>query len=77
MRMTFTGLKALGKAVRRNSPIDVKIPVEMQVALLRLAVSDREPRSGTPSSPGDQDEQEVTEHADEDGRQAQETRLAG
>ena len=78
MAMTFTGLKALGKAVRRNAPVDVQMPVEMQRALLRLAVgAEAEPPSGTPSLSAGQDAQEMTERADEDGSQTEEARLAG
>jgi hypothetical protein len=78
MTMTFKGLKALGKAVRQKSPIDLRMPVEMQVALLHLAITGHsEPLSAAPSLSVDQNNQEMTEHADEDGRQAQEARLAG
>jgi hypothetical protein len=82
MTMTSKGLKALGKAVRQQSPIDLRLPVEMQVALLHLAVGERaEPRPATQSLSAAQDQEEMTERVDErvdeDGRQAPEARLAG
>jgi hypothetical protein len=78
MTMTSKGLLALGNAVRQQSPVDLRLPVEMQVALLRLAVGERaEPRPATQSLSPAQDQEEVTERVDEVGSQAQETRLAG
>lgn len=59
MTTKFTGLRALGKAMRLKSPIDTQIPIEMQMALLRLAVRDKaEPHSRTPRLLA---EQEMTE----------------
>ena len=77
MTTTFTSLKALGKAMRQRSPIDLQIPVEMQLALLGLLRGDEvEPRSVEPSLSVDQNKREMTERAN-DGKQAQEARLAG
>ena len=75
MTTKFTGLRALGKAMRLKSPIDTQIPIEMQMALLRLAVGDKaEPHSRTPRLLA---EQEMTEQPGEDGNHPQEARLSG
>ena len=73
MTITVTGLKALGRVVSQKTQIDAQIPVEMQMALLRLAVSEKE-RSADPQ--GLVDALEMTEQSDENG-EAQEKRRAG
>ena len=75
MTIKVTGLQALGKAMRLKFPIDTHIPVEMQMALLRLAVGDTsEPHPRTPRLLA---EQEMTEQAREDGNEPEEARLSG
>jgi hypothetical protein len=68
-------MKALGRAVRQKLPITSQMPLDMQMALLCLAVSEREP--GTEHA-GLQASRELTEQDDhEDGYAPKEARFAG
>lgn len=75
MTVTTRGMKELGRVVRQNVPVTLQMPFDMQMALLRLAVSEREPGAehlGLQAAP------EMTERDDhEDANAAQEARLAG
>jgi len=73
MTMSVTGLKALGRAVRQRSPVNMQMPVEMQLALLRLAVGEGELGA---ERPGLQAALETTEHADEEESAHQKARCA-
>jgi hypothetical protein len=42
MTMTVRGLKALGRVVRLQTAVEMQLPVEMQLALLSLAVGEGE-----------------------------------
>lgn len=75
MTITTRGMKALGRVMRQNVPVTSQMPFDIQMALLRLAVSEREPgaeRLGLQAAP------EITEQEDHEGRNAlEEARLAG
>jgi hypothetical protein len=60
MTMTVRGLKALGRVVRLQTAVEMQLPVEMQLALLSLAVGEGELGA---ERPGLQAALEMTEHA--------------
>lgn len=70
--------RALGRAFRAMLRVDDELPVEMQSALLRLAVSQwPEPRPGSMRLGPQQSTHTITEHADANECEAQEGCLAG
>ena len=74
MTLTTTGLKALGRAARQRIPLDTQMPVDVQMALLRLAMGEKEPAVERPRS---QAEHGMTEQDHENGNAPQEACLAG
>ena len=65
MSMTVAGVRALGKALRLKMRSDEEMPVEMQMALLRLAARDLVSVERLSSMPNP----ETTERADEEDQQ--------
>ena len=75
MTIEQESVRALGKAVRVVLSAVDEIPVEIQAALLRLAVAQwPEPRASSSSLCANQ---ELMEHANGNEEQAEEARLAG
>jgi hypothetical protein len=75
MTIEQESVRALGKAVRVVLSAGDEIPVEMQAALLRLAVAQwPEPRASSSSLCANK---EMMEHANGNEEQAEEARLAG
>jgi hypothetical protein len=73
MTQTTMGLKALGRAARQRIPLDTQMPVDVQMALLRLAIGERELAVERPRSQAEP----ATEHDHENGNAPQEACLAG
>jgi hypothetical protein len=75
MSIEQESIRALGKAVRLVFSAGSEMPVEMQAALLRLAVAQwPEPRAASSSLCANK---EMIEHSNGNEEQAEEARLAG